>query len=112
MTPKWNKSLQEVLGYPTQEITKKSPKTGNEYTTDSIADLRLVSTGSVEDLEDGKYRYYVVDPTKNLEYAVKTLNKVEVKFATMLHFKNVVGGATNHGGWYSADSVEVIQKNA
>ena len=112
MTPKWTKSLADVLGYQTQEITKISPRTGNEYQTDSIAVLKVFSTGSIEALADDKYRYSVVDPTKNLEYAIKTSNKVDTKFGNVLLFRNVVGGATNSGGWYSADSVEVVQKNA
>ena len=44
-TPSWNKKLSEVLGYQTQEITKVSPRTGNEYTTDAIAVLNVASTG-------------------------------------------------------------------
>ena len=30
----------------------------------------------------------------------------------VLVFKNVRGGATARGGWYSADSVQVVPRNA
>ncbi|MBO0421373.1 hypothetical protein [Enterococcus plantarum] len=110
--PNWNKTLKEVLGYETQAITKTSPRTGNEYTTDAIPVLKVLSTGSVESLEDGKFRYSIVDPTKGFEYAIKVAEKVDVKFGTQLAFKMVVGGSTNSGGWYSADSVQVVPHNA
>lgn len=109
MSPNWEKKLTEVLGYPTQEITKISPRTSNEYKTDAILELKVLSTGSMEALEDGKYRYTIADPNQGLDYSIKTANKIEVKFGTTLLFKNVVGGATKNGaGWYSADSVEII----
>ncbi|GCF92146.1 hypothetical protein NRIC_00370 [Enterococcus florum] len=111
-SPVWVNPLAIVLGHPTSEITKISPRTGNEYTTDAILDLKVLLAGSIEALEDGKYRYPIADHTQNLEYVIKAPNKVDVKFGTMLHFKNVVGGQTSRGGWYSADSVEVVQKNA
>lgn len=110
--PNWNKKLEEVLGYKTQEITKISPRTGNEYQTDAIATLNVVSTGSVDSLEDGKFRYSIVDTVKGLEYSIKTTNKVDVKFGTVLRFTMVVGGSTNSGGWYSADSVEEVKRSA
>ncbi|WP_270290013.1 hypothetical protein [Enterococcus casseliflavus] len=112
MEPNWIPRLKDVLGHETQEITLTSPRTGNQYTTDAISNLKVVSTGSIEETDDGKYRYSIVDTTKNLEYRIKTDNKVDVKFGTILVFKNVRGGATNRGGWYAADSVEVVNRNA
>ena len=61
---------------------------------------------------DGKYRYSIVDPNQNLEYAIKVPTKIDVKFGTALSFKNVCGGSTNFSGWYSADVVSIIQRNA
>lgn len=111
-TPSWNKKLSEVLGYQTQEITKVSPRTGNEYTTDAIAVLNVASTGSVDDLGDGFYRYSIVDTQKGFEFLIKTANKVDVKFGTPLSFKMVVGGSLDNGrGWYSAESVMEIKRS-
>lgn len=110
--PNWNPKLKDVLGHETQEVTMISPRTGNEYKTDIIPQLKVFATGSVEETDDGKYRYSIVDTVKNLEYAIKTDNKIDVKFGTILIFKNIRGGATNRGGWYSADSVEVVTRNA
>lgn len=111
--PNWNKKLAEVLGYQTQEITKVSPKKGTEYKTDAIPILNVMSTGLVDDLEDGFHRYSIVDTQKGLEFEIKTANKVDVSFGTPLSFKMVVGGALDKGhSWYGADSVEVIKRNA
>ncbi|WP_422698735.1 hypothetical protein [Enterococcus durans] len=110
--PNWNKSLKEVLGHETQEVTLVSPKTGNEYKTDIIPQIKLYATSAPEEVNDGKYRYAVVDANQNLEYAIKTEKHVEAQFGTILLFKNLRGGATNQGGWYAADHVEVVSKNA
>lgn len=110
--PSWNKKLSEVLGYPTQEITKISPKTEKEYTTDAVPILNVFSTGEVTETEDGKFRYSIIDPTKKLDYEIKVSNKIEVKFGITLCFKNVVGGSLEKGrSWYGADSVEVVKRN-
>lgn len=110
--PNWTPKLKVVLGHETQEVTLISPRTGNEYKTDAIPQLKVVSVGAIEQTEDGKYRYSIVDTIKNLEYSIKVDNKVDVKFGTILLFKNVRDGATNRGGWYSADSVELVIRNA
>lgn len=110
--PNWIPRLSDVLGHQTQEVTKVSPRTGNEYTTDIISQLSVLSTGLTEELEDGKVRYSIVDPKTNLEYAIKAPDKIAVKFGTVLSFKNVCGGSTKFGGWYSADSVAIVQRNA
>ncbi len=108
--PNWNPKLKDVLGHETKEISLLSQRTGNEYKTDVIPLLKAFSTGSVEETEDRKYRYSIVDTTNNLEYAIKTENKLEVKFGMVLAFTNVRGGATTHGGWYGADSVQAVQR--
>lgn len=110
--PSWNPKLKDVLGHDTKEIPMISPRTGNEYHAEVIPELKVVSTGSVEETDDGKYRYSIVDTTKNLEYAIKVENKIDVKFAMVLLFTNVRGGATAHGGWYSADNVQEVPRNA
>ncbi|HEM3632838.1 hypothetical protein [Streptococcus ruminantium] len=108
----WNRTLEEVLKHKTQPKVMVSEKTGNEYTTDVIPILTVVSIGSIEEM-DGKFKYSIVDTSNDLEYAIKTSNKVEVKFGTILQFKDVRGGATQNGiGWYAADSVAVVQRNA
>ena len=108
----WNRTLAEVLMHETQPKVMTSEKTGNEYTTDVIPTLKVVSIGSIEE-KDGKYKYSIVDTVNDLEYAIKVPNKVEIKFGTVLNFSNVRGGATTNGvGWYAADSVAVVQRNA
>ena len=108
----WNRTLAEVLMHETQRKVMTSEKTGNEYTTDVIPTLRVVSIGSIEE-KDGKYKYSIVDTVNDLEYTIKVPNKVEIKFGTVLNFSNVRGGATaNRIGWYAADSVEVVTRNA
>ncbi len=110
--PTWEKKLSEVLGYQTREITKISPRTGNEYITDAIPTLNISSTGIVSSLDDGYFRYSVVDTQKQLEYEIKVKNKIDVQLGTPLSFKNVVGGSLDNGrSWYSADSVEVLKRN-
>ena len=108
----WNRTLAEVLMHETQPKLMTSEKTGNEYTADVIPTLKVVSIGSIEEI-DGKYKYSVVDTTHDLEYTIKAPNKVELKFGTILQFHVVRGGATANGiGWYAADSVAVVTRNA
>ena len=110
--PNWNKNLSEVLKQPTEKITLISKNTGSEYVADNIKQLVVVSTGSVE-VVDGGYKYSIVDTKNNLEYVIKAPQHVDVKFGVVLLFKNVRGGATSNGiGWYSAETVEVAQRNA
>lgn len=109
--PNWNPRLKDVLGHDTKEVPMISPRTGSEYRAEIIPELKVISTGSIEEV-DGKYRYSIVDTTKSLEYAIKVETKVDVKFGMVLVFKNVRGGATARGGWYSADSVQVVPRNA
>ncbi|MSB11704.1 hypothetical protein [Finegoldia sp. BIOML-A1] len=114
MKPNWTPKLKDVLGYPTKEITKVSKRTGQEYNVEVIETITLVSIGSKEETLDNNYRYFVADPKKELEYAVKVPNEVEVSFGTRLIFRNLRGGLlpNSNNGWYSADSVEVVAKNA
>lgn len=108
----WNRTLSEVLKQKTEPKVLVSEKTGKEYTTDVVPVLRVYSIGSIEEVE-GKYKYSIVDNKNDLEYVIKAPNKVDVKFGTILEFKNVRGGATTNGiGWYAADSVAVVQRNA
>lgn len=110
--PSWNKNLSEVLKQPTEKITVISKNTGTEYVADNIKQLVVVSTGSIE-VVDGGYKYSIVDTKNNLEYLIKAPQPVDVKFGTVLLFRNVRGGATSNGnGWYSAETVEVAQRNA
>lgn len=107
----WNKTLDEVLKHKTQQVVMTSEKTGNEYTTDVIPTLTVLSTGSIE-VSDGKFKYSIVDAKNELEYIIKTSNLVDVKFGTTLQFKNVRGGATANGiGWYTTESVTIVQQN-
>ena len=108
----WNRDLGEVLKQQTQPKMMVSEKTGNEYTTDVVPTLNVLSIGSLEEV-DGKYKYSIVDSKNNLEYAIKVPNKVDIKFGTILQFKNVRGGPTSNGvGWYAAESVAVVQRDA
>lgn len=109
--PNWSRTLSEVLKHKTQQITMKSEKTGNDYIVDVVPVLDVVSIAASEE-KDNKYIYSVVDINNDLEYSIKAPNKVEVKFGTILRFKNIRGGATNNGvGWYAADSVMVVERN-
>ena len=108
----WYRTLDEVLKQETQPKVLVSEKTGNEYTADVVPILNVVSIGSIEEI-DGKFKYSIVDTKNDLEYVIKAPNKVDVKFGTILQFKNVRGGATTNGiGWYAAESVVVVQRNA
>lgn len=110
--PHWTKNLSEVLKQPTEKITLTSKNTGKEYITDTIKQLAVVSIGVVDEV-DGGFKYSIVDTKNNLEYEIKAPHPVDVKFGTILLFKNVRGGATSNGnGWYSAETVEVAQRNA
>ena len=110
--PNWILPLDAVLKHATEPKEMVSPKTGNTYTTDVILELKVFSTGSFSE-KDGKFSYGVVDTVNQLEYTIKTENKIDVKFGNILLFKNVRGGMLNSGhGWYAADSVQVVQKNA
>lgn len=110
--PNWNKTLSEVLKQPTVQIVLTSKSTGKEYTTDVVRQLTVISTGVIDQVEDS-FKYSIVDAKNNLEYTVKAPQKVEAKFGTVLIFKNVRGGTTSNGnGWFSAESVEVVQRNA
>lgn len=112
MKPNWTRTLSEVLKQQTKPMTMISERTGNEYTTDVIPTLIVASTGSIEEA-DGKFKFSVVDTKNDLEYAIKTQNRVDVKFGTLLQFKNVRGGSTSNGvGWYNAESVTVVPRNA
>lgn len=108
--PNWEPRLSEVLGHKTVEIELKSERTGNNYKTDVIPRLQVLSTGSVESLDDGNFRYAIVDSSVGLEYEIKVNKKIDVRFGMMLEFSNVRGGATSRGGWYSADDVVVVQR--
>lgn len=108
--PNWQRTLQEVLGHKTTTVSAVSEKSGNEYKIDVISILEVVSVGSYEEA-DGKFKYSIVDTKNNLEYTIKTSNKVDISFGTVLRFTNVRGGTLNNGnGWYAADSVQVVEK--
>ena len=109
--PNGKKGLSEVLQQKTTQLTRVSEKTGNEYLVDVIPLLKVLSVGTYEQTDDGKYRYSIVDVTHNLEYIIKAPNLIEVTFGQILQFKNVRGGETNNGnGWYSAELVTLVEK--
>lgn len=110
--PNWSRTLSEVLKHKTESVIMVSEKTGNEYTTEIIPILNVVSIGSIEEV-DGKFKYSIVDTNNDLDYVIKVPNKVDVKFGTILQFKNVRGGSlTNGNGWFAAESVSVVPRNA
>lgn len=109
--PNWTPHIDVVLGHPMELEKRHSERTGNDYTAEVIRKLPVRSTGNIEDVGEGNYRYSIVDQKTGLEYAIKVAKKIEVSFGTPLMFKNVRGGATARGGWYAADDVEVMQKN-
>ncbi|MDU6605896.1 MAG: hypothetical protein E6472_08040 [Streptococcus salivarius] len=107
----WKKNLSEVLKQQTTTLTLVSEKTGNEYTVDVVPALKVFSTGTFEQTEDGKYRYSIVDVSHNLEYSIKAPNLIEVSFGQVLQFQNVRGGETSNGnGWFSAEAVALVEK--
>lgn len=108
----WNRTLAEVLKHETQPLKLTSEKTGNDYIAEVVPIITAFSIGTSEEV-DGKYKYPIVDTANELEYTIKAPNKIDVKFGTLLQFQNVRGGATPNGiGWYAADSVTVVQRNA
>ncbi len=111
--PTWIKPLSEVLKQTTQIKSFVSDKTGNEYTTDTIPELIVYSVSPAEETEDGKYKYNITDVKNDLQYTIKTKNRVDTNFGKTLKFYNVRGGALQNGlGWYAADSVELVQRSA
>lgn len=110
--PDWKPKLGTVLKHETVEVERYSEKTGNNYKTDVIARLQVLSVGSIEDLEDGNYRYAIADNATGLEYEIKAPKKVDIRFGTALEFINVCGGETARGGWYKAEDVNVIQRKS
>lgn len=109
--PTWNKSLSEVLGYQTQKVTRKSPRTGNAYEVDVIPRIELVAMGEPETItkDDGSktYRYSVFDMSKNLEYQVSCKQYLKIAGVKQVIFENLSGGALSNGrGWYKADSIQ------
>lgn len=112
MRPKWTKKLSEVTLQKTVVKEYLSEKTGNKYSTDVIPAFRLVSTGSIEEKENG-YKYAVVDAVNGLEYEVTVPEKIEVKFGMVVEFSNFRGGALSNGvGWYKADKIREVQRGS
>ena len=109
--PVWTPTLKQVLKHDTKEVNLISERTGNEYTTEVIPQLKVVSTGSVDETQDGKFRYVIVDTNHGLEYEIKVDKKIEVKFGMPLIFTEVRGGATKSGGWYAAKTVTRLENN-
>jgi len=109
--PNWKPKLATVLKHETIEVEKYSEKTGNNYKTDVIPRLQVLSVGSVEALENGNYRYSIADSNTGLEYEIQAPEKVVVRFGMVLEFTNVCGGETARGGWYKADRVVEVQRN-
>lgn len=109
-TPLWNRSLSEVLGYQTTQLTKKSERTGNAYQIDAIPSLEVIAMGEPEKVErDGKisYRYSVFDMKKDLEYQVTCPNMLKITGVKQVILRNLYGGALSSGrGWYKADSIQ------
>ena len=107
----WIKSLSEVLKQPTEKVTLISKKTGNEYVTDIVKQLMVVSIGIVEEVKGG-YKYSIIDTKNQLEYIIKAPTRLDISIGTVLVFTNVRGGVTGNGdSWYSAGSVTVARRN-
>lgn len=73
--PIWTPTLKQVLKHDTEEVNLVSERTGNEYVAEIIPRLKVVSTGSVDEVNDDKYRYAVVDTRHGLEYEIKVDKK-------------------------------------
>lgn len=58
MNPTWIKDISEVLKRSAIKKEYISEKTGNAYTTLVIEKMSVVSTGSIEQTDDNKYKYY------------------------------------------------------
>ena len=110
MKPSFKRKLDEVLGHPTieKELVKAD---GGFWKAEVVERVRLASTGSVQATKDNQYRYSIVDINNNLEYEIKAPQKIDVKFGTVLEFKNLIGGSFDNGGtWFKADSVSVVER--
>lgn len=110
-TPIWTRSLNEVLGYQTEKINRKSERTGNIYQVEVIPRIELIVMGAPQEItkDDGRksYRYSVFDMKKDLEYSVNCPNLLSISGVKQVVFVNLTGGALSNGrGWYKADSVQ------
>ncbi len=112
------KTLAEASGQETYMVKLKSPRTGNEYTTEAF-DAELVALGQPEKIEKVKedgtkitvYNYEIFDALHDLGYRIQAPAKVPTKSYTKLIFKQVTGGSTGNGYWMKAKSVEVPEKD-
>lgn len=64
----------------------------------------------MESLENGNFKYSIVDNATGLDYEVQAPEKIAVRFGMQLEFINVCGGETSRGGWYKADKVAEISR--
>ena len=114
-TPIWTRSLNEVLGYPTDKINRKSERTGNIYQTEVIPRVEVIVMGAPQEVtkDDGRksYRYSIFDMKKDLEYSVSCPNLLSVSGVKQVILTNLTGGALQNGrGWYKADSIAFAVK--
>lgn len=87
--PSWTPRLAEVLRHKTMEMEMHSNRTGNDYKTDVIPVLRVRSTGNVEELDDGFYRYSIVDSKAGLEYEIKVQKRLKLNLGHQLSLRTL-----------------------
>lgn len=111
--PTFNKTLNEVLGYPSKNIEKTSAK-GTTYQAEVIDEITLIAAGEPERQERQgvvSFKYPVYDPKTELNFSIKVQGDApdDLKFGNKLKFIEVTGGSLNNGGsWFGAEEVKKL----
>lgn len=113
--PTFEKTLSEVLGYPSKSVEKTSAK-GTTYQAEVIDEITLIAAGEPEQQERQgvvSYKYPVYDPKTELNFTIKVKGDVpdDLNFGNRLKFIEVTGGNLNNGGsWFGAEKVQKLVK--
>lgn len=106
----FTRTLSEVLGVQTTEVTRVSTKTGNEYQATIVEKYPAIYTGIMEDVagEDNLVKYTVMNREKTLKLVVKA-PFINCNPLDTVVFIGLTGGALNNGAWFSAEDVKILK---
>ena len=113
--PNFEKTLSEVLGYPSK-MTEKTSAKGTTYQAETIEEITVFAAGEPQRQERNgvvSYRYPIFDSKTDLNYEIRVNGEkpVDVSFGNKLKFVSVTGGALNNGGsWFGAETVHKLVK--
>lgn len=111
--PTFEKTLAEVLGYPSKNVEKTSVK-GTTYQAEVIDEMILMAAGEPERQERQgvvSFKYPVYDPKTELNFAIRVKGEKpnDFNFGNRLKFIEVTGGSLNNGGsWFGAEEVKKL----